>query len=346
MVSNSVIVLDGSQGEGGGQVLRTAVALAALTGQAVRVENIRARRKNPGLQRQHLVAIQAAAQLCCAELSGAQLHSRSLEFRPGKIQCGKFRFQIGTAGSCSLVLQTLLPPLWHAPGNTQVEVHGGTHNPLAPPFEFLRDTFAATLARLGVQLGLELVRPGFYPAGGGCIRANVQPVKRWTPLKLTQPGEPQIEKALVLISRLPSHIAQREKRRLVERLSLEPEQVEIVRRDDSLGPGNAVLVYVNTGLVMEVFTGFGQRGKPAPQVADEAAGQALEFLEAQVPVGPWLADQLLIPLALCGQGEFLTCQPSLHTKTNAQVIQRFLPVEFQFQQRGSNQWLIRAQARA
>ncbi len=340
-----LVHLDGSQGEGGGQILRTALALAAVTGRGVLLENIRARRKNPGLARQHLCAVQAAAQVCRAQVRGAELRSQRLEFIPGKPAAGEYRFDIGTAGSTTLVLQTVLPPLLVAQGVSQVEIAGGTHNPMAPPFEFLKETFAPALARTVGRLELELLRPGFYPAGGGRIRARIEPTVPGPGIQWTEPVRPRVVLAQVLLARLPRHIADRELAVLRRELKLEKDQLEILARDDA-GPGNAVLVHVQAGPVREVFVGFGQRGKPAPRVAAEVVGQVRQFFQARVPVGPYLADQLLIPLALLGQGAFLTTCPTPHTRTNAEVIRRFLPVEFTFREHSPGQWLVQVRRMA
>ncbi len=338
------IRLDGSQGEGGGQILRTALALAAVTGRGVQLENIRARRKNPGLARQHLCAVQAVAQVCRAQVRGAELRSQWLEFIPDRPAAGEYRFDIGTAGSTTLVLQTVLPPLLMAQGASLVEISGGTHNPMAPPFEFLKETFAPALARTVGRLELELLRPGFYPAGGGRIRARIEPTAPGPGIQWTEPVRPRVVLAQVLLARLPRHIAARELAVLRRELKLEEGQQEILARDDA-GPGNAVLVHVQAGPVREVFAGFGQRGKPAPRVAAEVVRQVQRFLQAGVPVGPHLADQLLLPLALLGRGAFLTVRPTPHTRTNADVIRRFLPVEFAFREHASRRWLVQVARR-
>ena len=342
--SQPLVHLDGSQGEGGGQILRTALALAAVTGRGVRIENIRAQRKNPGLARQHLCAVQAVAQVCRARVQGARLRSRWLEFIPGTPQAGEYRFDIGTAGSTTLVLQSVLPPLLLAAGASRVEISGGTHNPMAPPFEFLKETFAPALARTLGRLDLELLRPGFYPAGGGRIRALIRPSSPGPGIDWTEPVQARVLRAEVLLARLPQHVATRELAVLRRMLDLHQEQLHVLQRQDT-GPGNAVLVHVQAGPVQEVFAGFGQRGKPAEQVAEEVAEQVRAFVEAGVPVGPYLADQLLVPLALLGRGAFLTTRPTLHTRTNAEVIRRFLPVEFTFQEQpASGRWKVEVTA--
>jgi RNA 3'-terminal phosphate cyclase (ATP) len=205
-----MIQIDGSLGEGGGQVLRTALALALVTGQPFRLEKIRAGRAKPGLLRQHLTAVQAAARIGAARVEGAVLGSTSLVFEPGAIRPGNYHFDIGTAGSTTLVLQTILPPLLAAGGPSRLTLVGGTHNGLAPPFDFLARTFLPLLNRLGPAVAATLERPGFFPAGGGRLTAEIQPAPRLSPLCLGERGALRQQWARVLIAGLPPAIAERE----------------------------------------------------------------------------------------------------------------------------------------
>lgn len=323
--------LDGSAGEGGGQILRTALALSALTGQAFRIEHIRRNREKPGLARQHLTAVQAAAACCGARVTGAEPGSRSLSFAPGRVRPGDHTFAIGTAGSTSLVLQTVLPALLLADGPSRVHVTGGTHNPKCPPFDFLQRAFAPLLRAMGFGIELTLHRAGFRPAGGGEIAAAIAPGNGPRRLDLLDRGPGLPPQVRILLSNLPDRIAVRERAVLQERLGhLEPRiAVESV---PSPGPGNAITVTLPAVHATEVVTAIGERGIPAERVAAAAADEALALLAADVPVGPHLADQLLIPLALAGAGTFRTVRPTLHTTTNVHVIEVFLPVRFRLRE--------------
>jgi RNA 3'-terminal phosphate cyclase (ATP) len=333
-----MLQLDGSQGEGGGQVLRTSLSLALVTGQAFRIERIRQRRDKPGLMRQHLTAVHAAAALGKASVSGDTVGSQELTFAPGALRAGEFHFQVGTAGSTTLVLQTLLPALLSAPGPTTVVLEGGTHNPFAPPFDFLQRAFLPQLQRMGGQVELRLERAGFHPAGGGRVVAEVTPGPL-QPLQLLERGKARPIRARALSAKLPPHVGERELRVLRDRLGLPEAQV---RADDvaSYGPGNVVLVELPFEHVTEVTTGFGRRGLPAEEVAAAAAEDALAYLGHGAPVGVHLADQLLLPMALAGGGAFRTAEPSLHTRTNAEVIARFLPVHTTLRAEDGGHWLV------
>ncbi len=317
-----MLLLDGSQGEGGGQILRTALALALVTGTPFRMERIRARRAKPGLQRQHLTAVMAAAEVGDAALEGASLGSQQLVFQPRAIRPGNYRFAIGTAGSATLVLQTVLPALWSAPAPSNVEIEGGTHNPLAPPFDFLQRVFLPLLERMGPRIVGRLERHGFYPAGGGRATVTVEP-HPLRPIELLERGPVIARHVRVLVSRLPRSIAEREVAAVCRGLDWPPECATI-ERVDSAGPGNAVLVEIACQRATEVFSAFGQRGVPAEAVAEQVVAQTLRWLRADVPVGEHLADQLLLPLALAGGGRFRTVTPSSHFQTNRHTIGQFL----------------------
>jgi RNA 3'-terminal phosphate cyclase (ATP) len=318
-----VIDLDGSEGEGGGQILRSALSLAICTRQPFRIANIRANREKPGLLRQHLTAVNAAAEICDGELDGATLGSRSLAFRPGRLRAGDFTFSIGTAGSCTLVLQTVLPPLLSASAPSRVRVQGGTHNRAAPPFDFFQRAFLPLLARMGAQVGLDLVSHGFYPRGGGEIRASVTPVPRLGSLVLMERGAPTRADAEALIAGLPPHIAARELEVVGRRLGFARDQLHLRALPNDVGPGNVVTITLGHENVTEVFTGFGERGVRAEDVARAAADEAIAWRSAIAPVGEHLADQLLLPLALGAGGVFLAATASGHLRSNADVIARF-----------------------
>ncbi len=324
-----MITIDGSLGEGGGQVLRTALGLSAVTGTPFAIERIRAGRKKPGLQRQHLAAVLAVAEVTDADVQSADIGSQQLTFRPGAPRAGYYRFAIGTAGSTTLVLQAVLPALWAAPGASTVAIEGGTHNPLAPPVDFLASSFAPLAARMGAPLRVELVRHGFFPAGGGMLRAEVGPAN-WRPLTIERSGRPLRIAVRIVDCGLPAHVAERERAELCRRLHLAESDV-VVERVPSPGPGNAVLVALHGEHVTEVIVALAERQLSAEAVAERAARAARRFVAGGVPVGEHLADQLLVPMALAGGGSFVTGAPSEHTRTNAQVVERFLPVRIRIE---------------
>lgn len=320
--------IDGSSGEGGGQILRSSIALSAVTARPVRVENIRAGRPRPGLMRQHLAAVKAAAAICGAKVEGAALGSRAVSFTPGDIRPGEYRFAVGTAGSSGLVLQTVLPPLLAARGTSHVVIEGGTHNPSAPPFDFLERSFVPLLRRMGARIELKLERHGFYPAGGGRIEVQVEG-GTLQPLELLDRGELRRRSALALVSNLPRTIGTRELKVVCRKLGWE-ESSGRVEEVASPGPGNALMLEFETEKIVEVVTVFGRVGASAERVAEEAVAEAREWLASGVPVGRHLADQLLLPMALAKGGSFRTLPPSRHARTNAEVIARFLDVSCRF----------------
>lgn len=335
-----MITIDGSQGEGGGQILRTSLALSLVTGQPFRIENIRAGRTKPGLLRQHLTAAFAAAEVGEAEIQGDALGSQELIFEPRRIKTGSFHFAVGTAGSATLVLQTILPALMVASGPSELKLEGGTHNPYAPPFDFLAKSFIPLLQRMGPVVEARLERYGFYPAGGGCFTARIEPVSKLTPLELVERGNVTTRCARALHALLPAHVAERELRVVKEKLSFKDEQVRVEAVHNSSGPGNVLLVELEAENVTEVFTGFGEKGVASEAVASRVVEDVRRYLVAGVPVGRCLADQLLIPIALAGAGRFQTLGPSRHTVTNIEVISKFLGVRVKTEEQARDKWEI------
>jgi RNA 3'-terminal phosphate cyclase (ATP) len=319
------IEIDGSQGEGGGQILRTALCLAIITGQAIQIKNIRAKRKTPGLMRQHLTAVNAAAAISGAEVNGAQVGSTELSFKPGKVQGGDYNFNIGTAGSCTLVLQTVLPALLMAEQESRLVITGGTHNTMSPPFHFLQRAFIPLLKRMGVEVELQLNRFGFYPAGGGEITATIKPSAELIPLHLESRGERVKAYAESYFAALPAHIAERELAVVKQKLSWSDEQLLIREVNRNQGPGNVLLITLEHEHVTEVFTGFAERGVAAEVVANGAVAKTQKYLSSKAAVDTYLADQLLLPMALAGGGSFTATEWSQHAATNAKVIKQFLP---------------------
>ena len=336
--------IDGSEGEGGGQIVRTSLALSACTGRPVAIRRIRAGRKKPGLMRQHLTSAQAAARVCSAQLEGAAIGATEIEFRPNTIAPGEFRFAVGSAGSTTLVLQTVLPPLLRSGGVSTVEITGGTHNPWSPPFDFLARSFLPLLQRFGVKVEAELKRPGFFPAGGGQIRVRIEAPDSLRPTELLERGEVVRRRAVARIAELDHEIAERELGVVRRKLGFRPDELELDAVRGSLGPGNVIAIEHECEHVTEVHTGFGERGVKAERVAGRAVNEARQWLASGVPVGEHLADQLLIPMALAGRGAFRTQKPTLHTTTNCEVIERFLPVRFDVTEDG-DAWVVRVAPR-
>ncbi len=335
-----MIQIDGSTGEGGGQVLRTALGLSLVTGQPFQIRNIRAGRARPGLLRQHLTAVQAAVSVGGATVEGAELGSVELKFTPGKIRPGEYRFAVGTAGSVTLVLQTVLPALMTASAASDLTLEGGTHNPAAPPADFLEKAFLPILARMGPQCTLTLDRHGFYPAGGGRLRVRVQPVPRLQPLSLLERGETLSRRARVLVTGIPEHVGRREWKVLQRELQWPDEACSVEQVPDSSGPGNVVLVELAFARVTEVVTTFGERGLSAEKVADSAVGAVRRYLASGVPVGEHLADQLLVPMALAGGGEYKTMPLTRHSMTNMDIIRMFVKVAFDLQKEEGRSVLV------
>ncbi|MGD9681479.1 MAG: RNA 3'-terminal phosphate cyclase [Candidatus Obscuribacterales bacterium] len=326
-----MIEIDGSLGEGGGQILRTALSLSMITGRGFRIKNLRAGRKKPGLLHQHLTAVKAAVRIAGAHVKGMELGSTRLTFEPQEPQPGHYEFDIGTAGSTTLVLQTVLPPLLLARQTSKIILKGGTHNPMAPPVEFLSRTFFPLIERQGARVSLDLKSYGFYPGGGGIIEATIEPAGKLAPLHLEGSLDRLSIKTAALVCRLPESIAQRELDELSQKLGSAIEGSAIINGERSGGPGNAVFVHIETEAITETITALGRKGLRAEMVAGEAAHQAKQLLETGAPVGEHLADQLLLPLALAGSGSFVTGPPSSHTLTNIETIREFLDVGIEVQ---------------
>ena len=322
-----MITIDGSAGEGGGQILRTALALSLVTDQPFRIHNIRAGRQKPGLLRQHLTAVEAAAKVGNASTDGAILGSQELVFKPGKVQPGDYHFAVGTAGSATLVLQTVLPALIIGSRSSRLTLEGGTHNAHAPPFEFLQRAFLPLVNRMGASIIARLERAGFYPAGGGRFSVEIVPAEKLKPLHLFDRGEIKSRSATAIIANLPHTIGTRELKVVAETLAWASDCLR-VQHVESISPGNALLLELAFENITELFTGFGERGVRAETVAENAVHEVREYLASSAPVGEHLADQLLIPIALAGSGAFRTTKLSRHTTTNIDTIAKFLPATF------------------
>ena len=329
------IELDGSAGEGGGQILRTALSLSMCTGRPMVIERIRAKRSKPGLMRQHLTCVQAAVAVCGGLVEGAELGSQTLVFEPGQVRAGDYTFNVGTAGSCTLVLQTVLPALMLCDGESRISLGGGTHNPMAPPFHFLERSFAPLLRRLGVGFELELRRLGFYPAGGGEITATIRPAADGLlPFDVRERGPVADAYAECFAPALPSAVASRELAAVGRALGWEGDQLRTPAVRQNEGPGNALMATLAYANVTEVITAFGEKGVSADNVAGAAAREVKAYLASEGALGPHLADQWLLPLALAvqargGEASFTCSEVTEHTSTNIGVIERFLPLRFE-----------------
>ena len=341
-----MLTIDGSTGEGGGQILRTSLSLSMITGQPVRFEHIRAKRPKPGLMRQHLACVLAAQAVSGAQVSGAELGSQTLVFEPGALRPGEHAFAIGSAGSCLLVLQTVLPALMLADAPSQLRLSGGTHNPLAPNFHFIERAFLPQLARLGVKVDTTLRRHGFYPAGGGEISAAVQPVNgKLMPFDLLERGEASEAFAESLVAAVPRRVAERELALLKDALGWSDEQLRVPNVRQNEGPGNALIATLGFEHVTEVFTSFGEKSLSSEQVAKRLLRQMKEYAASTAAAGPYLADQLALPWALAahqtGRAAAYTCsEVTEHTRTNLEVIQRFLPLRAEVSREAASRWRV------
>ena len=344
-MSQTAIVVDGSAGEGGGQILRSSLALSLVTGTPLKITEIRARRRKPGLMRQHLTAVRAAAEVGGATVEGDELRSLRLSFVPGQVKAGDYRFSVGTAGSITLVLQTVLWPLLLAPGRSTLVLEGGTHNPMAPPFDHVERSFVPLLRRMGASVELELRRPGFYPAGGGSMVVTIEGGRPLSRLDCLERGPLLGARARALVSELPVSVAPRALNVVHERLGWTRKELE-VERIDARGPGNVLLLEVQHEGGVTVVSSFGEKGVLAEQVADNGINELDKFLAAQVPIDSHLADQLLIPMALAGGGSMRTTKPTMHTRSNAMLIERWLPVSIGLTEQAAGAWQIDVTPRA
>jgi len=318
-----MLTIDGRFGEGGGQILRTALGLSLVTGKPFTLNQIRGGRSRPGLLRQHLTAVRAATQISGASVTGDELRSGSLRFEPGPVVPGEYEFSVGSAGSVLLVLQAVLPALIVADGPSRLVLEGGTHNPWAPPEPFLRTSFLPVLEQMGATVLLELERPGFYPAGGGRLVAHITPTPALRPLSLER-GPIGAVRGIASLAGLPDAIGERELKVLRRHLRATAPTLELERLPVGPSQGNIVRVEVDHGDLTACFVAFGRKGRRAERVAQEAADACKAWLARDVAVEEHLADQLLIPLALAGSGSFTTGPLSSHTETNMHTIGLFL----------------------
>jgi RNA 3'-terminal phosphate cyclase (ATP) len=322
-----MIRIDGSQGEGGGQILRTALSLSVFFTAPVTIENIRANRTKPGLRPQHLTAVKALKEICGAEVEGIAVDSRRIFFNLGRVLPGKYFFDVGTAGSVTLILQALLLPLARAAGSSRITLKGGTHVPWSPPCHYLSEVFLPTVAQMGIKTDLRLIKWGWYPKGGGKVEIVIQPTEKLAPLALDQRWEPEQVNVLCASSNLPGHIREREGKTIQVLLREQNFKTQYEFSEGaSIGQGNIVFISARGGPAAAGFSSLGARGKPAEQVAEEAVKSFLSFLDSGAAMDEHLGDQLLPYLALApGRSEILVQGVSSHLRTNLGVVNQFMP---------------------
>ncbi len=324
MLMNQLIEINGQ--DGGGQILRTALSLAMITGQPFRMINIRGQRPKPGLMRQHLTCVKAACEISDGSADGTEIGSTELVFRAGEVRGSSYHFTIGTAGSTSLLFQTLLPALLHAKEPSTLRLEGGTHNPMAPPFEFLDEVFLPAIRRMDARAEVSLTETGFAPAGGGVMESSINPIGKFLPLDLHERGELESLKLRVPFRALPEAIAHRILNSALEVIPCEDAAID----ERPHGPGRGVgclfsATFTNTS---ELASAWGEHGVSSESVGARVGKSIKYFLSSSAPVGRNLADQLLLPMALAGQGSFTTTKIGNHVITNIAVIEKFLPVKF------------------
>lgn len=327
-----MIYIDGSYGEGGGQVLRTSLSLATITGQPIRIERIRAGRKKPGLAAQHLTGVRAAAAICNAQVQGDELGSTNLEFTPSySVQAGKYTFDVSdaregrSAGAVTLVLQTILLPLALARGDSQIILRGGTHVAYSPSLSYIEQVYLPILKRMGVQAEVRLHRWGWYPQGGGEVELHVSGGSTLSSINLLERGKLQQVRGLAVVTQLPSHIPQRMASR-AENLLHEAHLKATVRplRERGVAPGAGIFLTAEYEDSLAGFGALGRLGLPADKVAEIACQELLNFHKTNAPVEEHLADQLLLPAALGSEtSQYRVAEISTHLTTNAWVIHQF-----------------------
>jgi RNA 3'-phosphate cyclase len=338
MLAHSRLAIDGAHGEGGGQVVRTAVGLAAIVGQPIEVASIRARRETPGLAAQHVAAVRAVATLCAAELEGLAVGATAFSFTPHAIRGGDFRIDVGTAGSVALVLQALLPVMLVAPEPCRVTLVGETDVPLAPPIDYLRWVLLPLLSRMGAQVDVEVRRRGYYPRGGGEIRVACRGGEL-RPLILGTPGTLAAVTGCAHVAGLSSGVADRMRRAAVERLrlgGLKPAHIEtkVLGADEAVGSGGAIVAVAETDMTRIGAAWVAERGVRAEEIgAAVGAELSADFLSGAA-IDVHAADQLLVYLALAGGGGFTVRTVSSHAATAMWLIEKFLPVRFSIEERG------------
>lgn len=336
-----MITIDGSEGEGGGQVLRNACALSLVTGKPFAIEKIRGGRDQPGLMRQHLTAIEAACKIGKAECEGLALGSDRIVFRPGSVTGGAYNFAVGTAGSTALVLQTVLVPLALAGKPSHIVIDGGTHASMAPPFDFIQKCFLPIFARMGPQVAIQIKRHGFFPRGGGRIEIDIEPAPL-RQIECIDRGAPTGQSGSVLYASLDDKIAARFRKAAYKNLP-DWEQDEIILRElpADQGPGIALVLESGFENVTEIVSGFGKLGLSAERIGKTAGKRMAGYEASEAFAGPYLQDQLLLPMAIAGGGAFTSVKVSQHTRTAADIIALFTDRSIHFEEAGDKGNLVR-----
>jgi len=324
------IVIDGSLGEGGGQILRTSLTLSLLTKKTLRIHNIRSKRSSPGLKQQHLTALRAAAEISNAQVEGDFPGSQEVLFVPGEIKPGKYNFKITTAGSTTLVMQTIFMPLSATSRASHVSITGGTHVPGSPPYHYLEWQWIPWMVRIGYPGTVELHQCGYYPGGGGRLSCAVLPSESIKSLQVTERSKLIQIRGISAASNLPRDIPNRQRMRFVSKLG---PSYPLNNIRSAVLPGQGKGTFLTVMLEFEkttaCFTSLGEKGKRAEIVADELIKQVEEYLNTPGCVDAYLPDQLLIPLSFAsGKSNIQTPKITLHLLTNAEIIQQFLPVRF------------------
>lgn len=343
----ALILVDGAHGEGGGQIVRASVALAALTRQDCRIENIRAGRENPGLAAQHVAAIRAVAALSSAEVDGLDVGSRAIGFRPGDLLAGSHAVDVGTAGSVTLVLQACLPVALAAPGPVRLQITGGTDVPWSPPADYVARVFLPLLRRCGAQVDIVLVRRGYFPRGGGAIEVSVSPWTDRGPLQLEGPGPLRGIRGIAHASNLPEDIPKRMKHAAMRRLHGRGDvkiEDRVYRGDEASGQGGALVLWAETEGTILGSDSLAARGKPSERVGEEAASALVAEMDRGASLDVHAADQLLLYLVQAsGPSVFLVRDVSGHLVTMAWLLERFLGPKIAIEPRG-NIWQVRVPA--
>lgn len=321
-----MLEIDGSYGEGGGQILRTSLSLACTLQQPIRIVNIRKNRKRPGLMPQHLTCVNALKKICDANVQGNEKGSVQLRFDPGKALPGDYFFDIGTAGSTSLLLQAILLPLLFAEGNCRITLRGGTHVPYSPTYHYMQDVFIPMIRTLGVDVTVEIERSGFYPKGGGQIVCRTAPARRIRGMVLTKRGEVKGVSGISAVAGLPLSIAERQKKACLQMLTADGINGDIETVSlSALGRGTFIFIKADGDVCQAGFQSIGERGRRAEEVGSEAARGFLDYFRTSACLDRHLADQIVMYLAMAqGRSLFTTSHITEHLLTNLRVIGRFL----------------------
>jgi len=335
IAAKGVVRIDGSYGEGGGQILRTSLALATALGRPLEIINIRKTRQKPGLQPQHLTSVLAAAAISRAHVEGAELSSTSISFLPRTLMGGSYEFNVsekrGSAGSTSLVLQTIMLPLCFAEQPANITVHGGTHVPWCPTFHYLKFIFLPMLSRINAKIDMDIKQWGWYPGGGGTVMAKVVPCEKMAPLRIPSRGRLIRATGISAVANLPRDIAVRQRNTAVNALLKKgiDANLEIV---GASSPGKGTLVFLKVEFENSIagFDALGAIGKRAEEVAEEACQSLFTYVNSKAAIDPHLADQLIPYLALArGDSEFTASSITRHLLTNIWVVKQFLDVDVQ-----------------